>query len=167
MRAAFSAALLKFFVYSAAVGTSSRSCMHISPLDPPMITVFGWKSLEVGFDDYLDSGTVENAVQIRPADSLRHLDKVMETEGGVHDLSTPDHRLRNLQSFRTSLDRRVSGKGHFPRYFPSKDSPTSSSLFFQRASAFFRSSAYARTPSLSSPSVTLSGTTSLAWQFSQ
>jgi hypothetical protein len=32
-----------------------------------MITVLERKNLEVGFDDYLDSGSVENTVRIRPA----------------------------------------------------------------------------------------------------
>src|SRR5260221_6421607 len=39
-----------------------------------------------------------------------------------------------------------------------KDSPTSSSLFFQSASAFFASSAYPRTPSLTAVMVVSSGT---------
>src|SRR5277367_6739381 len=48
-----------------------------------------------------------------------------------------------------------------------KDSPTSSSLFFQRASAALESTAYPRTPSLTPLIVALSGTTSPTWQFSQ
>src|SRR5262249_31984865 len=48
-----------------------------------------------------------------------------------------------------------------------KDSPTISSLLFQRASALFASSAYARTPSLMALMVALSGTMLLTWQFSQ
>src|SRR5271165_3203417 len=48
-----------------------------------------------------------------------------------------------------------------------KDSPTSSSLFFQSASALAGSSAYPRTPSLMALIVTSSGTTWPTWQFSQ
>src|SRR6266436_8676643 len=47
------------------------------------------------------------------------------------------------------------------------DSPTSSSLFFQSASALFGSSAYPRTPSLMALIVTWSGTIRPTWQFSQ
>src|SRR5580700_9505238 len=47
------------------------------------------------------------------------------------------------------------------------DSPTSSSLFFQSASAVLGSSAYPRTPSLMALMVTCSGTTWPTWQFSQ
>jgi hypothetical protein len=49
----------------------------------------------------------------------------------------------------------------------SKDSPTSSSLFFQSASALCGSSAYARTPSLIALITTSSGTIVPTWQFSQ
>ena len=48
-----------------------------------------------------------------------------------------------------------------------KDSPTSSSLFFQSASALCGSSAYARTPSLIALITTSSGTIVPTWQFSQ
>ena len=48
-----------------------------------------------------------------------------------------------------------------------KDSPTSSSLFFQSASAFVGSSAYPRTPSLIAEIGTSSATTLPTWQFSQ
>src|SRR5437868_6736119 len=84
-----------------------------------------------------------------------------------------------LDGQRSARQRKASGKASLFNHFFSpvvahhfyresqNVSPTISSLFFQSASAFFGSSAYPRTPSLTAVIGASSGTMWPTWQFSQ
>src|SRR5258706_934450 len=104
----------------------------------------------------------------------------------THDVhALPDSRIaagrlrdgvssKRLLSARANLMRKNRGPTLRPSltyvvvmWIYENDSPASSSLFFQSASALFGSSAYPRTPSLPTLSVRSSETMWPTWQFSQ